>query len=840
MLSKSSKKSSLHSIARGNDVEGQASLDQDVTLPSTPSKSQRKRSSASPPRGALTVASRKPALVVGSKRVRRPTERAKYSMSDRTASSRPKKKLPGILDDDFARELLAETTGQDSGVGLVSRDATPDADADSNDSDSDVEIVEGPVPNVPNAGKHHPDHDIADADPINGAALDDEDTVDHGNVTDEDEEFDPRCLVLPALPVRMMMDANDGEGDCSDGSGDGGDGPLGQLTYPSDHDHVYYEDVLALGREVSHENPFVSNPGEGPVAIDSVDSENRNNSELDPAASDGAHVYLKPLGATQWELNRDAAAQEAQLSAKAKAVAVLHRKRQYNTAYSFVLQDPALHPDYRHVDAPMRRFVETAYWPAAPDMPLPDPSSFIWFLSMVTGARPEIVKVIRAGTRFTQAGFYVNPARVDVSALSIPGGNGTVRIAQPTKAGLPGGCPYNACFVTIGVVKKDELDGSHATGISRDIFQKRITIHPLLQEWQLAVGCFGKLVKSDKLYGHFGESDVIMCSRKSNYVAKGKGASTPAPSTPGRRALFGSAKKSEPTDSDVPVVPMVVGPPDALLYTEDVPIYDVTGDPNANPPLPHFSFKRDHFRRLHEYPAYRKGRSTEIPPYDDTKHNSVTNEDITSFSIVAVGYTSQIWPKKYGKMDANDGDGRPTMNLNVQWVMVLAHQVINGVPTPPSTNDADIERDDDPWPLMPETLKRIADAEAKLQAAKLPAGPRLLQSGDKSCSSALSRAHRPSSSNTSCRPKTASASTSTSQRGAVPSSSVVASSSKQVGRGSASKNSNSRPSQSRTREPATPSPAEPSRSRPSSSRAQGNGGPSPVKRLTSPVWDLSD
>ncbi|KAL0948827.1 hypothetical protein HGRIS_008952 [Hohenbuehelia grisea] len=682
---------------------------------------------------------------------------------------------------------------------------------------------------------------------------------DNRSVDEGESEYveEDDCEVRTPVGTPYASDGNVRDDDIDDT-----DQQFGGLVYPTDH--VYYEDVIALGRDVSQdENPFVCASskvqvhGDGDGAID-------RSSATSAAPPTGTHVYLKPLGASQWERRQDADKHHEQQarSPGSKAVADLRRKREYNTAYSYDLQDPVLRSDYRQADAPLRRNVETLYWAAAPDMPVPDPRSFIWFLSMVAGARPEVVRALRAGTQFLQSGFYVNPSRIDVSNLSIPnGGNGTVRIANPAKAGLPKeGAPYNACLVTIGIVKKDELDGSHASGIPGEgvSHQKRITIHPLSQEWQLAVSCLGEVVHSDKLYGYFGESDVIIVSRKSTY--KGKGNSTaPGPVTPGRWALFGSAPK--PVDNPPP---LIRGPPDALLYTDDVPVYDATGNPRASPPLPYFLFKHNHFCRLHEYPLYRKGRSVEIPPYDDTKKNLVTNEDITSFSIVAVGYTSQIWSKNFGnkdKKDANTGDGRPNANLYVQWVIVFAHQVINGVP-PVVSQEGDFEREDDPWPLKAETLKRISLAAAaraeSLAAATSPSGPKRLQPPNAKLRPAASQtpqAHpQPSLS-----PSTPTPSTPSRRRNpqAVPSKAPTPSSSKPaagVGTRTASGNapqasSSSRPSSSRAaaRGPDTPSPTKSSRL----SSSHGPTIPTPVRRPPSPivwdkteppspVWDLSD
>ncbi|KAL0954974.1 hypothetical protein HGRIS_003904 [Hohenbuehelia grisea] len=211
---------------------------------------------------------------------------------------------------------------------------------------------------------------------------------------------------------------------------------------------------------------------------------------------------------------------------------------------------------------------------------------------------------------------------------------GTIRVAS-------GNMP--AVFVVVGAVRHCNLvEPVHL----QDNMRKEIGLFVLSTELQRVVALIGAVAGEDKFYGNFIQNYVLFTTKKDTQATK-VASSGAGPSSSRSRGMFGSQSPSKASLSprkacyadsssmgnrDTPGRCMT-GYPDVLSFTENVPIYDATGDKRLN--LDPFNFRGDQFDRLEEYPIYsQRGQPVDLPRWQDTR-NVETDEKVANFSIAA-------------------------------------------------------------------------------------------------------------------------------------------------------------------------------------------------------------
>ncbi|KAL0958410.1 hypothetical protein HGRIS_000551 [Hohenbuehelia grisea] len=344
--------------------------------------------------------------------------------------------------------------------------------------------------------------------------------------------------------------------------------------------------------------------------------------------------------------------------------------------------------------------VEVDGWPTSKNS---DPVDFDEYLrfSMLVGSLPApIAEVVKKGVQFVKARFFVNPARCEPSMISLSKNGGTIKVVDdrfPNK---------NTVFVSIGTVSECHLVEPMVMGQHK---QRRLMMYLLSQEEVCAVSRFGTVAETDKFYGPFSGRFVTFTSRKEDLNEAGT-ASSYSQSTP----FFGSPRKgssSQPHEGSSSRYP-VDQYPEVLRFNEEgtfwttykphelstqVPIYDATGDKAKN--LSFFRFKPEQFLRLHKYKRYRNGEH-DLPSLQDYEDPD-TGAHTINFSVAAVGYTAQVWKKRPGSINVSnmDGDGRPSITFNAQFVILLSHsQTV--IPRDADETIAMFEElPADPWPL---------------------------------------------------------------------------------------------------------------------------------------------
>ncbi|KAL0960053.1 hypothetical protein HGRIS_011701 [Hohenbuehelia grisea] len=669
--------------------------------------------------------------------------------------------MPETLDDVFAQELL-NPSNEDQEPVSDSEDAIEPHDSHSKTQTSRLKVESGQMRRAPPASSQTSEN-------ITGHGLSSTEIVDPVTPVKAKPVPVPRKKIALAAPIASSMpdpsyvELSDSDKDEDDDDDDafvtvrhpvsgGGKSSAATTVKKRKPSSVPYKDPLDTDNDNDNGSQPVSshlhaqkNNGASSNAASSSQKNKRSNvavatpKEKVPGSSDvvepGEHVYLdmpdlpvrKRMGEPVWHLNRDlndrqlkakaAKAKKMEKAADAEAVeksrtannshdvssvdATLKAIRDANTCRQLRWMDAVMLPYYRSDRLPRLLLTIVDYYPTgSPDKQF-NYKDLIRISSILSTLSEDRVVLYLRGTNFAQHRFFVGPARIPPSILCMPPSRlGTIRVAS-------GNMP--AIFVVVGAVRHCNLvEPVHL----QDNMRKEIGLFRV-------VALSGAVAGEDKFYGNFIQNYVLFTTKKDTQATK-VASSGAGPSSSRSRGMFGSQSPSKASlsprkacyadsssmgDRDTPGRCMT-GYPDVLSFTENVPIYDATGDKHLN--LDPFNFCGDQFDRLEEYPIYsQRGQPVDLPRWQDTR-NVETDEKVANFSIAAVGFTCQIWDMyKATDTPLSTPESQRTVNFFVQWVMALGHSSRQ----PEAAEIAEgLGRPDDPWHPSPE-LSALNNAE---------------------------------------------------------------------------------------------------------------------------------
>ncbi|KAF8871922.1 hypothetical protein BD779DRAFT_1680028 [Infundibulicybe gibba] len=250
------------------------------------------------------------------------------------------------------------------------------------------------------------------------------------------------------------------------------------------------------------------------------------------------------------------------------------------------LQDTLLQPYY--CELPNLTFCEIIPYPSAVEASPNKDGTMLLFspLAEMLTHRDEKARFFRA-VQFVAHNSFLNPARIAPSQV----------VKQTSRYLTCASTRQTAIFISTGAIAVCNLITAVQAGSNQSPYTvKNVSIFPLTQEYERSISCIGMAFGVKEFYGPLVGGTLIFSTRTSNFPTS---TSITAPATPKPKGLFSTFDSSSRRNAPYP----------ANLGVDDtVPIYD--GRPLSGGPG--FEFRGADFDRIRSLPLY-QGGSSDLP-----------------------------------------------------------------------------------------------------------------------------------------------------------------------------------------------------------------------------------
>ncbi|KAF8878570.1 hypothetical protein BD779DRAFT_1676827 [Infundibulicybe gibba] len=234
------------------------------------------------------------------------------------------------------------------------------------------------------------------------------------------------------------------------------------------------------------------------------------------------------------------------------------------------------------------------------------------------------------GLRFVSTDHFVNTSRADPALLS----------AYSDRIVMAGG-KTNMVGIMLGALKECYIVREYRAGSSTNPYIiHRVTIVPLPQEIRRDSTVWGQVLGYNKIVSSMSSDGISFHTHPQANSAILASPQTPVKSRPG---YFMTAPSPSASTSRSEAGVSRTTFPGSRVFEDHIPIYDGCGKTGRQ-----FTFSDTDFRELHTFPLYRGGR-----------------EDVMSESIVAVGYTVNLFSRTVAGVAANQ------LSTNLQFLILL-------------------------------------------------------------------------------------------------------------------------------------------------------------------------